>query len=84
MAASHSFQHNCRKSPFLVTLICLSQSVFFIVFILSVCHVNVSGVYLCKHADILQPFAFHNGQTGYLIVFKILKVSLCMFTSCPS
>jgi len=43
--------------------------------------VYVSGVYLCKHADILQPSAFHNGQTGYLIIFKILKVGLCTFLS---
>jgi len=37
--------------------------------------VVISGVYLCKHADILQPSAFHNGQSGYLVVFKILKVN---------
>ena len=39
----------------------------------------ISGVYLCKHADLLQPSAFHNGQTGYLVVFKILKVTFCKF-----
>jgi len=38
--------------------------------------ITVSGVYLCKHADILQPSVFHNGQTGYLVVFKILKVNI--------
>jgi len=43
--------------------------------------VNITGVYLCKHADILQPTAFHNGQTGYLIIFKILKVSRLMHKS---
>ena len=42
----------------------------------------VAGVYLCKHADILQPLPFHNGDTGYLVIFKILKVNLrsCMLS----
>jgi len=42
--------------------------------------VIISGVYLCKHADILQPSPFHNGQSGYLVVFKILKVNFYNIT----
>jgi hypothetical protein len=35
---------------------------------------NFSAVVLCKHADVIQPTPMKNEDTGYLIIFKIIKV----------
>lgn len=34
------------------------------------------GVYVCKHADVVRFSRWQDGDTGYIIMFKIVKVSL--------
>lgn len=42
--------------------------------------VLLSGVYLSRYADLLQPNPLEAGATGDVIVFKIIKVNLsCLF-----
>lgn len=33
-------------------------------------------MYLCKHADILQQTPLFDGQSGYIVIFRIIKVRI--------
>ena len=35
-----------------------------------------SGVYLCRHADVISKKPLLPGVPGYLIVFKVIKVCI--------
>lgn len=37
--------------------------------------ITLAGVQLCKHADVIKSTPLHPNETGYLILFKIIKVS---------
>lgn len=40
----------------------------------------ISGVYISRYADLLQPNPLEAGATGDVIIFKIIKVNLfCLF-----
>jgi len=42
--------------------------------------IHLSGVYISRYADLLQPNPLEDGATGDVIVFKIIKVNLsCLF-----
>jgi hypothetical protein len=34
-----------------------------------------SGVYVSRHADIIRPYPLDPGCQGYLVLFKVMKVS---------
>lgn len=37
----------------------------------------LSGVYISRYADLLQPNPLETGATGDVIIFKVIKVNLC-------